>query len=285
VRCLVDHFIAMLAYTPGFPIRYDMPTTVMSLLVATVMTSAGFATALFGPHRRRALVGGAMVGVGISAMHYMGMASLRIPAEIVWKPDLVIVSVLLGIVFGALSLLVAARAKSHLASAGAAGLLTLAITSHHFVAMGAVDLLPQPGASPTGILLSPVTLAVSISAVTATLLIGGLIVAMFDRRSGHELNIRNMQLDAALNNMGQGLCTFGPDSRLQLRNESYLGMYRLSAEQVRPEWSSNSCSRPARGRERSSRIRASIWPSCTAPITNMLQSSGLTSLWTAAPSR
>jgi signal transduction histidine kinase/ActR/RegA family two-component response regulator len=227
------HFIAMLAYTPGFPIRYDMPATVMSLLVATVMTSAGFATALFGPHRRRALVGGAMVGVGISAMHYMGMASLRIPAEIVWKPDLVIVSVLLGIVFGALSLLVAARAKSHLASAGAAGLLTLAITSHHFVAMGAVDLLPQPGASPTGILLSPVTLAVSISAVTATLLIGGLIVAMFDRRSGHELNIRNMQLDAALNNMGQGLCMFGPDSRLQLRNESYLGMYRLSAEQVR----------------------------------------------------
>ena len=226
------HFIAMLAYTPGFPIRYDLPTTVLSLLVATDMTSSGFATALLSPHRQRAMVGGAMVGFGISAMHYMGMAALRIPAEIVWKPDLVIASVLLGIVFGALALLVATRAKSHLASAGAAGLLTLAIISHHFAAMGAVDLLPHPVANPTGILLSPVTLAVSLSAVAATLLIGGLIVAMFDRRSGQELNISNMQLDAALNNMGQGLCMFGPDHRLQLRNESYLRMYRLSPEQV-----------------------------------------------------
>ena len=30
------HFIAMLAYTPGFPIRYDLTTTVMSLVVATI---------------------------------------------------------------------------------------------------------------------------------------------------------------------------------------------------------------------------------------------------------
>ena len=85
------HFIAMLAYTPGFPIRYDLTTTAMSLVVATVMTTAGFATALLGHRRREAAVGGAMVGIGIAGMHYMGMASLRIPAEIVWMPDLVTV--------------------------------------------------------------------------------------------------------------------------------------------------------------------------------------------------
>ncbi|MGJ4953710.1 ATP-binding protein [Bradyrhizobium sp. HKCCYLS20291] len=228
------HFIAMLAYTPGFPIRYDLPMTVMSLVAATVMTTAGFATALFSPHRMRAMAGGAMVGLGIAAMHYMGMASLRIPAVIVWMPDLVTASVLLGMVFGALSLVVATRSESFPSSAGAAGLLTLAITSHHFVAMGAIDLLERPDASPTGLMLSTVTLALSISAVTATLLIGGLIVAVFDRRSGHQMSMRNMQLDAALNNMDHGLCMFGPDGRLQLCNQSYLRIFRLLPEQVRP---------------------------------------------------
>jgi diguanylate cyclase (GGDEF)-like protein len=226
------HFIAMLAYTPGFPIRYDLTTTVMSLVVAAVMTTAGFATALLTNGRREAIVGGAMVGIGIAAMHYMGMASLRIPAEIVWMPDLVVASVLLGACFGAAALLVAMRNETYLTSAGAAVLLTLAITSHHFVAMGAVGLIPQSAVEPTGTLLSPITLALSIASVTATLVIGGLIGAMFDRRSQDRMSIRNMQLDAALNNIGQGLCMFDADNRLQVWNESYLRMYRIAPGQI-----------------------------------------------------
>ncbi|CCE02297.1 MHYT domain-containing protein [Bradyrhizobium sp. STM 3809] len=228
------HFIAMLAYTPGFPIQYDLPITVVSLIAAAVTTTAGFAVAVLGQHRLRAMIGGAMVGLGIAVMHYMGMASLRIPALIVWMPDLVAASVLLGMVFGALALMVAMRGEGLLSSAGSAALLTLAIVSHHFVAMGAINLLERPDAAPTGLLLSTVTLAVSVSAVAAVLLIGGLIVALVDRRSGHQMSIRNMQLDAALNNMDHGLCMFGPDGRLQLYNESYLRIFRLSPGQVRP---------------------------------------------------
>jgi diguanylate cyclase len=226
------HFIAMLAYTPGFPIRYDLTTTVMSLVVATVMTTTGFATALLGNRYREPIAGGAMVGIGVATMHYMGMASLRIPADIVWMPDLVVASILLGVCFGAAALVVAKRSDTLRTSAGAAVLLTLAITSHHFVAMGAVGLIPQPVTEPVGNLLSPVTLALSIASVTATLVIGGLIGAIFDRRSQYRLNIRNMQLDAALNNMGQGLCMFDADNRLQVWNESYLSMYRIPPGQI-----------------------------------------------------
>src|SRR5450631_2019063 len=187
------HFIAMLAYTPGFPIRYDLTTTVMSLVVATVMTTTGFATALLGNRYREPIVGGAMVGIGVATMHYMGMASLRIPADIVWMPDLVVASILLGVCFGAAALVVAKRSDTLRTSAGAAVLLTLAITSHHFVAMGAVGLIPQPVTEPVGNLQSPVTLALSIASVTATLVIGGLIGAIFDRRSQYRLNIRRSE--------------------------------------------------------------------------------------------
>jgi diguanylate cyclase (GGDEF)-like protein len=226
------HFIAMLAYSPGFPVRYDMLTTAASLVVAAIMTTSGFAMALFGGRRWGSLAGGAMVGIGIAGMHYMGMASLRMPGEIIWMPGLVVVSILLGIAFGAASMLVANRNETALTSAGATVLLTLAITSHHFVAMGAVGIVPAPVSDQEASLLSPVVLALAIAVIAATLVIGGLVGAIADRRSRHSINLRNMQLDAALNNMGQGLCMFGADSRLQLWNESYLKMYRLPPGKV-----------------------------------------------------
>jgi diguanylate cyclase (GGDEF)-like protein len=41
-----------------------------------------------------------------------------------------------------------------------------------------------------------------------------------------------IKLDAALNNMSQGLCMFGPDNRLQLWNERYLEMYRITPDRI-----------------------------------------------------
>ena len=46
----------------------------------------------------------------------------------------------------------------------------------------------------------------------------------------HQLEARNLQLDAALTNMSQGLCMFDGEQRLVLCNQQYLSMYRLSAE-------------------------------------------------------
>src|SRR5450432_2116181 len=37
------HFIAMLAYSAGMPVGYDLTLTVVSLLAAAVVTGAGFA--------------------------------------------------------------------------------------------------------------------------------------------------------------------------------------------------------------------------------------------------
>jgi len=226
------HFVAMLAYSPGFSIRFDMTTTMLSLLIAIAMTTAGFAAGVCGDRRWGGVAGGAMVGVGIACMHYMGMAALRIPALIVWIPDLVIASVLIGVLFGAASLLVANLSETPLASFCAACLLTLATTTHHFVAMGAVALIPTLVANLGGNLLSPVTLALAIAAIATTLVVGGLIGAISDRRSSRSIGLRNMQLDAALNNMGQGLAMFGSDGRLQLWNESYLRMYRIPPGEI-----------------------------------------------------
>ena len=49
-----------------------------------------------------------------------------------------------------------------------------------------------------------------------------------------ELNVRNEQLDAALNNMLQGLAMYDSQCRLVMCNRRYAEMYGLSPEQVKP---------------------------------------------------
>jgi diguanylate cyclase (GGDEF)-like protein/PAS domain S-box-containing protein len=226
------HFIAMLAYTPGFLISYDLTITIFSLFVAIIVITAGFAVALFGGARFGGVAGGALVGIGVACMHYMGMASLRIPADIVWMPDLVTASIVLGILFGAASLHVARRGDTSLKVMCAAGLLTLAIVSHHFVAMGAIGLIPQSVPGDEVGLVAPVALSLVIAAFITVIVVAGLVGAISDRRIRRRTSERNIQLDAALNNMGQGLCMFGPDNRLQLWNERYLTMYRLAPDSI-----------------------------------------------------
>jgi diguanylate cyclase (GGDEF)-like protein len=224
------HFIAMLAYTPGFAISYDLIITACSLVAATVMTTAGFAVALFKDTRQGALTGGSLIGIGIACMHYMGMASLRIPATIVWLPDLVLASILFGVLLGAAAVLVAQRSDGPVKVLLAALLLTLAISVHHFVAMGAVELVYRAEAAASGSLLSPIELSLAIAAFTAAIVIAGLIVAVSDHRTRRSMSERNFQLDAALNNMGQGLCMYDAQGRLELWNDSYVRMYRIPPE-------------------------------------------------------
>ena len=72
------HFIAMLAYNPGFGAGYNLVLTILSLLIAVLVTGVGLGMALlFG--RWAAVLGGAVVGSGIVAMHYTGMMALEVP--------------------------------------------------------------------------------------------------------------------------------------------------------------------------------------------------------------
>ena len=54
------------------------------------------------------------------------------------------------------------------------------------------------------------------------------------KRQQQELSIRNLQFDAALNNMSQGLCFFDGAQRLIVCNRRYTEMYGLDPDRVRP---------------------------------------------------
>jgi diguanylate cyclase (GGDEF)-like protein/PAS domain S-box-containing protein len=216
------HFIAMLAYDPGIGAGYDVTLTILSLLIAILLTGAGLTMALgaFG-QKTAAVIGGAVVGGGVAAMHFTGMLALEVPARITWSPDLVMASIALGIVCAVFALYVAAQPDMRGRTLIATALLTLAIVSMHFTAMSAVLLVPDPTRVAGSLSLSPTSLSLVVAGAAAIILGMCFVAAIGDSRSKDKLRRQKLLLDAALANMSQGLCMFDPDGRIILFNERY----------------------------------------------------------------
>src|SRR5229473_2613646 len=73
-------------------------------------------------------------GAGVACMHYTGMSAIQLPGQVTWIADLVLASVVLGMLFATAALAIAVRRDDMRATLAAALLLTLAIVSHHFTA-------------------------------------------------------------------------------------------------------------------------------------------------------
>ena len=225
------HFIAMLAYDPGNGAGYSIRVTILSLVFAVLITGFGLAIALSDKRRSLAALGGVIVGLGVAAMHYTGMMALELPARISWSPSIVISSIVLGSLFGAIALVVASGRESFGRTVAAGALLTLAIVSHHFTGMGAVTLIPDPTLVSEGMLISPTTLSILVAGSAFVILGIALSAAAMDRRTKRALRAQKLLLDTALENMSQGLGMFDAEGRILLFNERYMAMLgRTDAE-------------------------------------------------------
>ncbi len=193
------HFVAMLAYEDNIPTAYDPGLTAGSLVIAIIATTAGFAVCARGG-MRHAAVGGAIVGLGISLMHFTGMKALIIGGTLEWDWTYVAVAVILGIALGSAS--VAAFEKLSVRQIGiAAGavLLTLAICAMHFTAMAAAIIMPDPTVTvSTGFSADATMLALAVSGMVGLVIFAGIIVAVIDHRT-QQVNVDQVRelVDAA----------------------------------------------------------------------------------------
>src|SRR5262249_42761564 len=120
------HFVAMLAFRPNLPLGYDLFLTLLSVFVAIMVTGGGFGVSLDTSRRANRWAGGALVGFGIFAMHYTGMAAMRVPAVVSYDPVFVLASLLLGMGLASPAVRVALVADSFLRRLTAAQLLAAA---------------------------------------------------------------------------------------------------------------------------------------------------------------
>ncbi len=143
------HFIGMLAYSAPIQLRYNILITLASLLIA-ILTS-GFALSIAS---RRDLTAGRLaisslvMGAGIAAMHYTGMAAIQIRPAITYNPALVVVSVLIAIAasFVALWLFFQLRTLDarfvRMVRASSAVIMGCAIAGMHYIGMAAARIAP-----------------------------------------------------------------------------------------------------------------------------------------------
>jgi NO-binding membrane sensor protein with MHYT domain len=178
----VMHFIAMLGYTiSGQSITYNVPITILSMLIAVVVVAVGLFIVGFGRDgdRRRLLLGGSVIGVGVACMHYMGMYAMRMPDNMRWSVLLVALSLIIAMVAGTAALWCAARLRGMRATLFASLIMGVAVSGMHYTGMAALLVQPVvaggmaemgPGASATAFLL-PLILGISIVAFLVTAIV------------------------------------------------------------------------------------------------------------------
>ena len=144
------HFIAMLGFAvSGTDIRYAVLPTVASLVVAVVVTGIGGFIVGYGTARGPALLaGGVVTGIGVAAMHYIGMAGIRLNGTIHYDTGTVALSVLIGIIAATAAFWAALTVRLPLASLGAALIMGVAVSAMHYTGMQAAQVQVRAGGGP-----------------------------------------------------------------------------------------------------------------------------------------
>ena len=175
------HFIAMLAYQPGYETGYVLGGTALSFVLAVVFSGLGIWCAASGKGGLDRAAGGALFGAGIGAMHYTGMASFRTEGYVTWDMGIVAASIALGVGIAAAAFYAAGDTRTLKRQIAGAALLTLAICSLHFTGMGAAMIVPSSGIVVEAQAMSNSTVALSVGAIALLILIAGAgVVAMGD---------------------------------------------------------------------------------------------------------
>ena len=179
------HFVAMLGFQLPMDHAFDPVLTIASLLIAIGFTAGGFYLAVERTRRLPREAGGVVIGIGIVAMHFTGMAGLETSGHIEWDKGLVVASVLFALAFGVLTVHLLARRRFRASRPLAMLTMVLAICTMHFTAMGAATLVPDASVPSPAYTLSNELLAVLVLAAMAV--IAGLTLYVMDARSQREL--------------------------------------------------------------------------------------------------
>jgi diguanylate cyclase (GGDEF)-like protein/PAS domain S-box-containing protein len=141
------HFIGMLAFSLPIPVSYDLPITLGSMVPA--LASSALALYVVGrrePTLRTLLLSALVMGGGIAAMHYAGMAAMQMSPPITYDRARLALSLLLGVGASLVALRLAFRASAGSGAAqklGSAVVMGLGIAGTHYLGMSAASFAPD----------------------------------------------------------------------------------------------------------------------------------------------
>ncbi|MGC5702878.1 bifunctional diguanylate cyclase/phosphodiesterase [Pseudomonas sp. NFXW11] len=205
------HFIAMLAFEAPLEIHYNLPQTLLSLLIALIAAWLAMNTLSRAqlPLWRYA-VASLWIGLGIGAMHYVGMTAMRSSATLYHDPRLMGLSLLLAIACSLAALLLSRHLRDgsgmfhQLLKYASSLVLGGAIVLMHFTGIWAVTLVLPADSLP----LAPapngnLQLGLTVSVIMLLIIGSGISAALADKKLQHKehdlrrVNALLSQLDQA----------------------------------------------------------------------------------------
>jgi len=178
------HFIAMLACRMNVEVTYDLPITIGSAVVAVVSCMAGLAIAGTGIFNwGKLIIAGVLMGLGVTGMHYAGMAAMLMPADTVYNSNLVIASAAIAIVASIVALWLAFNLRGWGQMLGSALVMGVAVCGMHYTGMLAASFVPnKAGSAALAGGVSGGYLGIGIFVVTTALLAAVLTLSLLRQR-------------------------------------------------------------------------------------------------------
>ena len=197
------HFVGILAYTLPVPVSYDLDLTLLSLALPILVTGAGFAVVhRYGTGPLSVLASGVFMGLGIVAMHYTGMAAMRLAADVSYDRQWVAISVVIAIGAATTALWLVFRNGGISLKIAAAIAMGFAISGMHYSAMRAAIFMARSNVEHAHAAadLDPTGLASAVAIVTLVVLSLALVASQVDRRfallSGERLRAEEALLES-----------------------------------------------------------------------------------------
>jgi signal transduction histidine kinase/NO-binding membrane sensor protein with MHYT domain/CheY-like chemotaxis protein len=143
------HFVGMLAYKMDMVVTYDPWLTLVSMLIAIISAYGVFQITLVSKLNYKIMAAGSiLLGTGICAMHYTGMAAMKMDATLYYIPSLFILSWIIAVTASGAALWIVftlgrnKRYANHRWRTLAALIMGAAICGMHYMGMAASVFIP-----------------------------------------------------------------------------------------------------------------------------------------------
>jgi len=218
------HFIAMLAYDIGIPVRYALLPTIGSLFVAILVSGLGFHFATYHRTKRARGLAGLIIGSGIAGMHFIGMAGVQIQGTMAHQVDFVFLALGLGLGLSVMALVGMNKTQDVVRHGVATTLLTAAICGLHFIAMAGLTITVDTAMpSPAGV-MNESTLVIGISVFALALLGFSLTTAFIDQDAVTQKSLEAARLKSLADAALEGIVVMDMGGHIVTANQSFVDL-------------------------------------------------------------
>lgn len=176
------HFIGMAAFSSPLERGFDPGPTIASGFIAVGAVIAGLAALGRKPGYMRLAGAGAFVGMGVVAMHYMGMAAMQVQGEVAYRPEWFSISVVIALTAATVALWLAVNLTRQWQRIAAALVMAVAICGMHYSGMAGTVLIAAPFHDTAPVLVSKGVLAAIVASATGCFVLVALVLGFIDRR-------------------------------------------------------------------------------------------------------